>query len=87
MKEIVYLFIGMALGAILALLYAPESGKELRANIRSTGEADLQKLQSDWQASVQELNQRLAQLQTDLQQSSSPDSPGSPESETSEDPS
>ena len=37
MKEIMYFLLGAVVGATLALLFAPESGKDLRANIQATG--------------------------------------------------
>ena len=74
MKNVVYLLIGLALGAILALLFAPESGKDLRTNIRGTGEADWQKMQSEWQTAMQDTNQRVATVQEGLKQKHHPQS-------------
>ncbi len=68
MKEIVYLLLGAAVGATIALLFAPESGKELRANIQAVAEKDLTKLQADWQAATAQTNERLDQMQVDLKQ-------------------
>jgi gas vesicle protein len=68
MKELVYFLLGAVVGATLALLFAPESGKELRANIQSTAEKDAAKLQAEWQAALDKTNEQLEQMQSDLKQ-------------------
>lgn len=68
MKNVVYLLIGLAVGAILALLFAPESGKDLRTNISGAGEADWQKMQSEWQTVMQDTSQHVATVQEELKQ-------------------
>jgi gas vesicle protein len=68
MKEIVYFVLGAAVGAALALLFAPKSGAELRADLQATAEKDLSKLQADWQATMAKTNQQLDQMQADLKQ-------------------
>jgi gas vesicle protein len=68
MKEIVYFMLGAAVGAALALLFAPKSGAELRADLQATAEKDLSKLQADWQATMAKTNQQLDQMQADLKQ-------------------
>jgi gas vesicle protein len=67
MKDIFSFLLGAAFGAIIALLFAPQSGAELRANIQATAEKDFQKLQSQWQVELEKLNQRLDQLQAGSQ--------------------
>ena len=66
MKDVFYLLLGAAIGAIIALLFAPESGQELRADIRSTANKDLQKLQAEWQTAMAKTHERLDQIQADL---------------------
>ena len=66
MKDVFYLLLGAAIGAIIALLFAPESGQELRANIRSTADKDLGKVQAEWQTALAKTHQRLDQMQADL---------------------
>ena len=50
MKDIFIFILGAAVGAILALLFAPQSGQELRSKIQDTAEKDWQKVQAEWQA-------------------------------------
>ena len=66
MKELVYLLLGAALGAILALLFAPKSGVEFRADLQATAEQDKAKLQADWQDAMAKTHERLDQIQADL---------------------
>jgi gas vesicle protein len=71
MKDVFYLLLGAAIGAIIALLFAPESGQELRANIRSTADKDLHKLQAEWQTAMAKTHERLDQIQADLHRTQS----------------
>jgi len=64
MKEIVYFMLGLAVGSLVALLFAPESGKELRAHIQSTAEQDLQKAKDEWQKETAIIHDRIDQMQT-----------------------
>jgi gas vesicle protein len=68
MKAIVYFVLGAAVGATVALLFAPKSGAELRADLQATAEKDLSRLQADWQAAMAKTNERLDQMQADLKQ-------------------
>jgi gas vesicle protein len=68
MKEIFYFLIGAVAGAIFALMFAPQSGAELRANIQSTAEKDWHKLQAEWKTGMDKTNARLDQMQSDLKQ-------------------
>jgi gas vesicle protein len=71
MKDVFYLLLGAAIGAIIALLFAPESGQELRANIRATADKDLGKVQAEWQTAMAKTHERLDQIQADLHQTQS----------------
>ena len=66
MKDVFYLLLGAAIGAIIALLFAPESGQELRADIRATADKDLGKVQAEWQTALAKTHQRLDQMRADL---------------------
>ena len=66
MKDVFYLLLGAAIGAIIALLFAPESGQELRANIRATADKDLRKVQAEWQTAMTKTQERLDRMQADL---------------------
>jgi len=68
MKDIFYLLLGASLGAIFALLFAPQSGEELRSKIQTTAEKDWQKMQAEWQAGMEKTQQRLDQMQVELKQ-------------------
>ena len=68
MKDIFYLLLGAALGAIFALLFAPQSGEELRSKIQTTAEQDWQKMQAEWQEGMEKTQQRLDQMQAELKQ-------------------
>ena len=67
MKYIVSFFLGAAVGAVAALLYAPSSGEELRDRIRSEAEDDLTRLQSELNASVSDLQKRIDSLTNEVQ--------------------
>ena len=66
MKEFVYLLLGAAFGATLALLFAPKSGAELRADLQATAEKDKARLQEDWQAAMAKTNERVDKLKAEL---------------------
>jgi len=59
--------LGAAVGAIFALLFAPQSGEELRMKIQDTAEKDWQKVQVEWQADQEKIHRRLDQIQQALQ--------------------
>jgi len=77
MKEISYFLLGALVGAIFALLYAPQSGQELRANIQTTAEKDWGKLQAEWQTGMEKTRQRLDKMESDLKQALQKDEPES----------
>jgi gas vesicle protein len=68
MKQMVLFLLGAAVGAVAALMLAPASGSELRAQLRAAGERDLERLQSGWQKGLQKTNKKLDELRTDLKQ-------------------
>jgi len=68
MKDIFYFLLGAAVGAIFALLFAPQSGEELRTKIQTTAEQDWQKMQAEWQAGLEKTHHRLDQMQAELKQ-------------------
>ena len=68
MKEMIVFFTGVAFGVIIALLLAPESGADLRANIKSKVDNELPKLKSDFQASMKKTDQRLDKVEADMKQ-------------------
>jgi gas vesicle protein len=68
MKVIFIFFAGFIFGASVALLLAPESGADLRANIKSKVDDELPKLKSDFQASMKKTDQRLDKVEADMKQ-------------------
>jgi hypothetical protein len=49
-------------------MFAPSSGAELRAQIQSTAEKDLERLQVEWEKGLQKTNEKVDKLQADLKQ-------------------
>jgi gas vesicle protein len=48
----------MFVGAILALLFAPSSGEELRVQIQTGAETELKKAEAEWQKAKASLRER-----------------------------
>ena len=71
MKYVLSFVLGTTLGAlggaIVALLFAPSSGEELRTNIKTKADAEYAVLQDQWQKSMQELQTRMDKMSGDLQ--------------------
>ena len=66
MKDIFYFLLGAVAGAGIALLFAPQSGSELRANIQATAEKDWQLAQTQLKTEQEKLHARLDQMQAEL---------------------
>jgi gas vesicle protein len=79
MKEIVFFLLGAAVGAVAALMFAPASGAELRAQIRTAAEEEAGRLQAEWQTGLQKTNEKLDKLQADLRQALQQERTASPE--------
>jgi len=58
---------GALIGAGVALLYAPSSGEELRANIKTQADAQYARLQDQWQKGMTEMQTRMDKMSSDLQ--------------------
>ena len=67
MKYMLTFFAGAAVGAIVALLYAPKSGADLRLNIRESAIAEQEKLQLEYQQASANMQNRLDKMQSDMQ--------------------
>ena len=67
MSNILSFIMGAIVGAAVALLYAPQSGEELRANLREEVQVERQRLQAQYEKSMQDLQERIDKLQVDLQ--------------------
>jgi gas vesicle protein len=71
MKYVLVFLLGAITGGSVALLFAPSSGEELRANIKTQADAQVAKLQSEYQKGMQDMNARIDQLSSQLQASRS----------------
>jgi|PlaIllAssembly_1097288.scaffolds.fasta_scaffold490546_2 gas vesicle protein len=71
MKYVLVFLLGALSGAVAALLFAPSSGEELRANIKTQADAQAAKLQSEYQKGMKDMNARIDQLSSQLQASRS----------------
>ena len=67
MKFIIGFIWGAMIGAAVALLYAPSTGEELRANIKTQADTQAARLQEEWQKGMSELQDRMDKLNSDLQ--------------------
>ena len=68
MKGIFYFLLGSSVGAVIALLFAPQSGEELRASIQSTADKSWQAIQAEWQVGMEKIQANLDQIHSDLKQ-------------------
>jgi gas vesicle protein len=77
MKYFVTFLSGAFVGAIVALLFAPSSGEELRTQIREGVEVELKRAEAEWKRAQAELNVRLdetlQELRTLARQSEAPE--------------
>jgi gas vesicle protein len=61
------MILGAAIGAVTALLFAPQSGAELRANIQEQALAERQRLQTLYEQQMAELQPQIDKIQKDIQ--------------------
>ncbi len=66
MKYLVSFLSGALVGAIVALLMAPSSGEELRAQIGERAEVELKRAETEWKRALTELNSKLEDLRHEL---------------------
>jgi gas vesicle protein len=67
MKYMLSVLLGAVTGAALALLFAPSSGEELRANIKEQADTQYARLQLEYQKGMQEIQSRLDNISSELQ--------------------
>ncbi len=67
MKYALGFLLGAVVGAAVALLYAPSTGEELRANIKSQANTQYAGLQDKWQTGMQEMQTRMDKMTSDTQ--------------------
>ncbi len=53
---------GAILGALIALLFAPSSGEELRSNIKTQMDIQAARAREEWQKGVQVVQERVGKL-------------------------
>lgn len=66
MKMAVSFLLGAIMGAVIALLYAPSSGEELRDQIQTTAQADMQRMREDWNRNLAQMQAQINKLNTDV---------------------
>jgi len=66
MKYAISFLLGAVVGAVVALLYAPSSGQELRTNIKTQADAQIARVQEEVQKSMQEMQARMDKMSSDL---------------------
>ena len=67
MKYAMSFLLGAVVGAAMALLFAPSSGEELRANIKTQADTQYARLQDEYQKGMQEMHTRMDKMSSDLQ--------------------
>ena len=58
---------GVAFGVAVGLLYAPSSGEDLRANIKTQADTQYARFQDEYQKGLQQVQSRMDKLSNDLQ--------------------
>jgi len=58
---------GAIIGSVVALLFAPSSGTELRENIKTRTDTQYARLQDEYQKGLQQVQGRMDKLSNDLQ--------------------
>jgi len=67
MKYALSFLLGAAIGAVVALLFAPSSGEELRTNIKTQADTQYAKMQDEYQKGMQELHTKMDKMSSELQ--------------------
>lgn len=71
MKDVTNFLVGMIVGAVIgaavALLYAPKSGAELRADIQNQADAERQRLQSLYEEKLGQMQAQIDDVHKDVQ--------------------
>lgn len=66
MKEFGAFIFGVIVGGIAALLMAPMSGEELRRQIQVEADAELKKVDAEWQKILKQVNKTVEDTQAEL---------------------
>ena len=70
MKYTMGFVFGAIVGAAVALLVTTSSGEDLRQQIKSWADVEVAKLQDEWQKGMQEVQNRLDKVSTEVQAAS-----------------
>lgn len=65
-SSVISFVLGLIVGAVAALLFAPSSGEELRAQIKSEAEVRLEKLNAELEKSLGEVREAVEKTRTEL---------------------
>ena len=68
MKYAVSLLLGALLGALIALLFAPSSGQELRSNIKPQADAGATRAKEEWNKNMRGIQERVNKLNAERKQ-------------------
>ncbi len=68
MKYAFSLLLGALLGALIALLFAPSSGQELRSNIKTQADIQATRAKEEWSKSVRGIQERVNKLNDERKQ-------------------
>ncbi|HJS18879.1 MAG TPA: YtxH domain-containing protein [Anaerolineales bacterium] len=71
MKYLLGFLMGALIGSVVALLFAPSSGEELRTNIKTRAESEYTKLQDEMQKGMNELRSRMDKLSSGVKDAAS----------------
>ena len=66
LKVVIGFFVGAAVGAAAALLLAPSSGEELRHHLQDVAEADRERMRTEYQRGMEELQARMDKMSSDI---------------------
>jgi gas vesicle protein len=65
MKYVAVSISSAILGALVALLFAPSSGNELRSNIKNVVDTQVTKAKDEWQKGMQDVVTRVEKLKSE----------------------
>lgn len=66
MKEFFSFLSGVLVGAVVALLFAPMTGEDLRRQIQEEADVELKKMESEWQKVLTQINKTVEDTQAEL---------------------
>ena len=67
MKDIIVFIIGVTIGAVVALLLAPERGEDLRMQLHERAGHDMQRLQTAYQNDMEQMSDQMTKMQGQFQ--------------------